>query len=206
MRVRISPGACSITCLLFDGEPEHLDKVIEVVNNPMTEVDWRSPIAFLILLVQDIGRTSEEERGVLDSVILNAELKTNSTSWDKKATIIRWPADSYKTMTSLHQCHNNLVFVSRAVDMEIDIWRKLRVMERRELKSKRPSRAPAKKRTEDILNSIEFELTYTQSRKAQIQCLKERVEVQIQLVSTVFVTLGGKICLRTFDVHHFHLY
>ncbi|KAH8755806.1 hypothetical protein F5883DRAFT_388139, partial [Diaporthe sp. PMI_573] len=109
MRVRISPGGCSITCLLFDGEPEHLDKVIEIINNPMTEVDWRSPIAFLILLVQDIGRTSEEERVVLDSVILNAELKTNSTSWDKKATIIRWPADSYKTMTSLHQCHNNLV-------------------------------------------------------------------------------------------------
>lgn len=205
MRVRTSPGGCSVTCLLFDGKPEDLNRLIDIVTNPVTEVDWGSPIAFLILLLQDIGRTSENARAKLDVDILDAEVKTNSSTWKNKAGFVGWPADSYKTMTSLHQCHNNLVFVSRAVDMEIEIWRKLGAQERRELKSSRPSRAPAKKGTEAILNCIEFELTHTQSRKAQIQCLKERVGIQIQLVSTIVVPLIGRICSQTFTCIVFSL-
>ena len=186
MRVQLIQKTHSITCLLFDCEPGDLRNIADLMVNTTADIDWRNPLAFLTLLIQSIGKTSEEKRSLLDIVIFNTELETGSTSWgDKSNLVVRWPQDSYKTMSAVHICHNNLVFVARAVEFEADLWTKLRTMAQADdWKSVLTPKDDENGRAGGlILGTIEVELAYTESRLAQIRGLEKRAEVQINLVS-----------------------
>ncbi|ROW09148.1 hypothetical protein VPNG_05772 [Cytospora leucostoma] len=149
---------------------------------------WRSPVAFLAMLVRECGRTSELKRKELDDDILGAECQTRSTLWKEPEKIpgkplARWPNDFYAATSAMHLCHNNMMFVARAVDFEIAVWKYLRLL----INTKEPLlmwlRASAgESEWVSIQDDVQFEISHTVDRKAQIECLKESIVVQVNLL------------------------
>lgn len=183
MRVRFINKSLSVTCLFFDNEPHDLNKIFRALPGLIQDhLNQRHPLAFFIMLLQDIGNTSEVKRAELDDVILFSEAKTGTTDWCSKPEIVRWLDNSSKIMGLLHICRNNLVFVSRAVEMELDTWERLRDLNQEEFTISQSVTTYAEKQEEITQQSIEFEYAYTKSRKAQIDDLKARLDVQITLV------------------------
>ncbi|KAM0741873.1 hypothetical protein ACQRIT_004730 [Beauveria bassiana] len=182
MRIRLSGPRYSSSCLLFDSDPDDL----RIITNRLVsvgEIDWQNPLGFLIMLVQDMGRTSEAKRDQLDLKILQTEIKTGSTSWgNEDGLAVRWPEDSYQTMSAMHICQNNLVFVTRAIDEEADFWRQLREMTEDEALWAALKGTIDRNQKEKILWLLECELAVTRSRQTQVRGLKERNEVQIDLI------------------------
>lgn len=86
-------------------------------------------------------------------------------------------------MTSvLHWCQNNLLFISWAVDFEIDAWARLRFIADDEKLG--PWLRPD---ADDVdwaamLDEIDFDLAHTSNWKAHVECLKDRIEIQINLM------------------------
>lgn len=187
----------STTCLLFDNDQsENLKDLNELLHNldgnSQAKAAWHNPIAFLVALTKECGRTSEYKRKGLDDKILGAEVLTKSTPWDDPDhALIQWPNDFLKTINVLHLCHNNLTFVDHAVYFETDVWEFLQQFTKEEDKALRDWRIALGANTDDAhgqanLDNILFEAGYTKNRKAQIACLKDRIHVQMDLVSTHF--------------------
>ncbi|KAM0430123.1 hypothetical protein ACHAPT_006129 [Fusarium lateritium] len=181
--MRIVPDLASVTCLLFDAQPKDFEgHTAGLIRTCPSGLEWRNPAAFLAMLLKESGRTSEEKREELDLNILKAEIQTKSTPWQdfKEAK-----NDYYEATGVLNLCHNNLVFVTRAVDAEIEGLRFLRRLTDDE------KLGPWMRGTADegewvgILDGIDFETAHTVSRRAQIGCLKERIGVQINLISNM---------------------
>ncbi|KAF9875679.1 hypothetical protein CkaCkLH20_06611 [Colletotrichum karsti] len=190
MRINLAQKNCSVTCLLLEDKRSDLRRVVNNTFAPTIGVDWRHPLAFLVTLLQDIGRTSEEKRDKLDGYIVEVEMETNTcvppprkdqpeVPFTKR---VRWPKDHYTSMGLLHKCNNQLVFAARAVNEEIDAWRQLQ----RLLEDAKPMWEGVggvdKKISAAMSNTVKFQLAHTKSRKTQIQGLKERVAVQIDLI------------------------
>ncbi|KAL6353838.1 hypothetical protein LRP88_12832 [Fusarium phalaenopsidis] len=181
MRIDLELG--SVMCLLLDARLDDLHRTVSVVNSSMAGLAWRNPVAFLAILLKGSGDSSELQRQCLDKDILDAEIRTKSTQWRHKAN--KSPNDFYEATSKLNLCHNNLVFVARAVDSDIDSWRFLRRMADDE--NLRPWLRGFIGEGEwvGVLDGIDFETAHAVSRKAQIGCLKERIEVQINLISNL---------------------
>jgi hypothetical protein len=176
--------AGSATCLLFDSHPEDLTRVVEILQNTQKqESPWYHPLAFFVILTQECGRSSEVKRKESDLEILVAEVQTQSTPWnDLNKTLIKWPKDFYQATSILHKCHNQLVFLNHAVNFEIQVWKFLQ-----QLLEDKKFPLPGKLTVEDdehqsVRDEVAFQLAYTTSRKGQISCLRDRVQVQIELV------------------------
>lgn len=182
MRVRFIHKRLSVTCLFFDSEPQDLKRIVQSFLRLVDHVKPRNPIAFFVMLLQDVGTTSEMKRAELDKVIFDTEQETGTTAWCAKPEIVHWLDNSYKIMGSLHICRNNLVFVSRAVEMKLNTWAQLQNLNRGMFDTFQSAKDYAQKRGDATQQDIEFEHAYTRSRKAQIDDLKARVDVQITLV------------------------
>lgn len=190
--MRIVPDLSSVTCVLFDANLTDLTYLADFLRgSPPGLIAGQSPIAFLAMLVRECGRTSELKRHDLDENILGTEIHTMSTMWNSPE-ILRgrylksgWSNNFYEMTNALHLCHNELMFVARAVDFEADIWKFLRSITEEEQLS--PWLRATAKHTEwiAVLDGIQFEITYTLDRKAQIGCLKDRIAVQIDRIDNM---------------------
>ncbi|KAJ3530582.1 hypothetical protein NM208_g9265 [Fusarium decemcellulare] len=181
--LRIVPSLESVTCLLFDDQEADLRRVIDLVRDSTAGLAWKNPVAFLSILLKECGRTSELKRGPLDLNLLGAEILTKSTPWKKK--LQSTPNDFLKTTGQLNVTYNNLLFVARAVDAEIDAWQFLRQMATDELLGPWLRGEASKREWNEVLDDIDFEMAHTQSRKAQIGCLKERMGIQVNVISNL---------------------
>ncbi|KAI8716399.1 hypothetical protein NCS52_00933500 [Fusarium sp. LHS14.1] len=181
--MRIDSELASVTCLLLDARLDDLRHTVGVINSSTAGLAWRDPVGFLAILLKESGSSSEMQRKCLDNDILNAEIRTKSTQWRHNAN--KSPNDFYEATSKLNLCHNNLVFVGRAADSDIDNWRFLRRMADDE--NLRPWLRGFTDEGEwvGVLDSIDFETEHAVSRRAQIGCLKERIEVQISLISNL---------------------
>lgn len=184
--MRIVPDLSSVTCVLFDANPTDLAYLAGFLRDSQPElIAGQNPIAFLAMLVRECGRTSELRRQYLDNNILDAEVQTRSTLWKslekegERYLKSGWSDDFYEATNALHLCHNELMFVARAVDFEVDVWRFLRSITREEKLIPWLMATAKKSEWTAVLDSIQFEITYTLDRKAQIECLKDRIAVQI---------------------------
>jgi hypothetical protein len=193
--MRITPSSNTVTCLLFDAQPTDLGHILEFVHNINYVSAWQTALHLLIYLTRELGHTSESKRQILDNAILGAEVQTKSTPWDDPSkALVRWPNDIHEATSVLHLCHNNLLFVGRAVGFEVDVWRWLHKLVGGSSSASRDGEVLAWLRGGDaragawaaLIDSIEFEMVHTVNRKAQIGCLKERIGVQINLVSFPF--------------------
>ncbi|KAF4490948.1 hypothetical protein CGGC5_v001635 [Colletotrichum fructicola Nara gc5] len=194
MRVRFTYQHCSVTCLFFDGLHDDLVKVIKSIEDPAADIDWSNPLAFLILVMQDVGRSSEFIRRTMDDKIVTIESTTNSASWMKDfATSHRLPTTQIqqteaplKTMTTLHLCENVMTFLGRATDAEHNAWLQVRRLVSKEQCDWLFSDARAGSRLKAHMAAIaEFEVAYNQSKKLQIRDLEQRAKVQINLVNNM---------------------
>ncbi|KAF5511568.1 hypothetical protein CGCS363_v003699 [Colletotrichum siamense] len=189
MRVRVVEKQCSITCILLEGKRHDLCRVVSKVLARTVDFDWRHPLAFLVALLRDIGQASEVKRKELDDHIVKIEMETNTCIpppvegqpeplFTKK---VCWPEDHYECIGLLDRCNNQLVFATRAVDEEIEAWRQLQgLLEDRN--SICNVEGPTNKNIQTtMLNTVKFQLTHTKSRRTQIQGLRDRVAVQIEL-------------------------
>ncbi|KAF5001048.1 hypothetical protein FDECE_11063 [Fusarium decemcellulare] len=181
--LRIIPSLESVTCLLFDDQEADLRRVIDLVRDSTTGLAWRNPVAFLTIILKECGRTSELKREPLDLNLLGAEILTKSTPWKKKLQTT--PNDFLKTTNQLNVSYNNLLFVARAVDAEIDAWEFLRQMAKDEQLGPWLRAAASKREWSEMLDDIDFEMAHTRSRKAQIGCLKERMGIQVNVISNL---------------------
>ncbi|OKL56761.1 hypothetical protein UA08_07901 [Talaromyces atroroseus] len=194
--MRITPALNTVTCLLFDAQLTDLGRIIESVHNinrdnPARLSAWKTAFQFLLFLARELGHTSESKRHALDRSILGAEVQTKSTPWDDPSrALVRWPNDIHEATSVLHLCHNNLLFVARAVEFEIDLWRWLR---RLVVGGDSKNEALLWLRGSDVragvwtalIDSIDFEMVHTMNKKTQIDCLKERIGVQINLINNL---------------------
>ncbi|KUI73521.1 hypothetical protein VM1G_08833 [Cytospora mali] len=159
--MRIVPETSSVTCLLSDAQFVDLARVVGLLRSSPPSLAWKSPLtslAFLNMLTKECGLTSELKRQDLDKVTLNAEVQPNSTLWsDPKIELEKPPGKwSNNPMLGLKRC--TLPWL-RAASGEGD-WVAL-------------------------LDDLQFELTHTVNRKAQIECLKDRISVQINLIDNM---------------------
>ncbi|KAK1856399.1 hypothetical protein CCHR01_00970 [Colletotrichum chrysophilum] len=188
--VRVVEKQCSITCLLLEGKRDDLCRVVSNILARTVDLDWRHPLAFLVALLRDIGQASEVKRKELDDHIVKIEMETNTCIpppvegqpeplFTKK---VCWPEDHYECIGLLHRCNNQLVFATRAVDEEIEAWRQLQgLLEDRNSICNVEGLANKNIQT-TMLNTVKFQLTHTKSRRTQIQGLRDRVAVQIELI------------------------
>jgi hypothetical protein len=184
--MRISLDDSSTTCLLFDNNESDLqDLILGVEREWSTKSAARNPLSILSILLTACGKTSERIRSERDLEILSAEKKTKSTPWEDPNTgRVQSPDEFVRATSILNLCHNNLVFLKRAVDFEIEVWRFLQdlitqhdVKKWWEVSLTEPDR-------QAVLDDMWFELQHTRSRKAQIACLQDRIQVQISLACT----------------------
>ncbi|KAK7729239.1 hypothetical protein SLS53_009303 [Cytospora paraplurivora] len=185
--MRIVPELASVTCLLFDAQPADLGRVVGLLRRSPPGLAWRSPVAFLAMLFKECGRTSELKRQELDDDILGAECQTKSTLWKEPEKIpgkplARWPNDFYAATSAMHLCHNNMMFVARAVDFEIAVWKHLLLMITKEPLLMWLRASAGESEWVSIQDEIQFEISHTVDRNAQIECLKERIAVQVNLL------------------------
>lgn len=198
--IRIVPDLSSVTCVLFDAKPDDLTDLAGCLrDSPPGLIAGQSPIAFLAMLVRECGRTSELKRHDLDANILGTEVHTRSTLWNSleiepgRYLKTGWSNDFYEATNALHLCHNELLFVARAVDFEVDVWHFLRSISGEEQLIPWLKATANESEWTAVLDGIQFEITYTLDRKAQIGCLKDRIAVQLDRVSahlSFYNTLG----------------
>ncbi|KAJ0381955.1 hypothetical protein COL922a_013506 [Colletotrichum nupharicola] len=192
MRVRVVEKQCSITCLLLEGKRHDLCRVVSNILARTVDLDWRHPLAFLVALLRDIGQASEVKRKEFDDHIVKIEMETNTCIpppvegqpeplFTKK---VCWPEDHYECIGLLHRCNNQLVFATRAVDEEIEAWRQLQGLLEDRNSICNVEGLVNKNIQTTMLNTVKFQLTHTKSRRTQIQGLRDRVAVQIEL--TIF--------------------
>ncbi|KAF4420161.1 hypothetical protein CGGC5_v009232 [Colletotrichum fructicola Nara gc5] len=190
MRVRVVEKQCSITCLLLEGKRHDLCTVVSNILARTVDLDWRHPLAFLVALLRDIGQASEVKRKELDDHIVKIEMETNTCIpppvegqpeplFTKK---VCWPEDHYECIGLLHRCNNQLVFATRAVDEEIEAWRQLQGLLEDRNSICNVEGLVNKNIQTTMLNTVKFQLTHTKSRRTQIQGLRDRVAVQIELI------------------------
>ena len=94
-----------------------------------------------------------------------------------------WPRSSYGAMNTLHLNQTKLLFVAQTADFEIDAWRRLRAIVENKQSILRPQEPVSQVEQLMLLDTIEYEMSHTMNRRAQIGCLRERIGVQINLVS-----------------------
>ncbi|KAF7555027.1 hypothetical protein G7Z17_g2464 [Cylindrodendrum hubeiense] len=183
---------CLATLAGNNNEPpqaaDDLDRVIKTVSGsgPASKIVRQNPLALMAMILAECGMTSESKRRDLDNYILSAEVQTRASSWeDPGKKLVRWPHDFYTVMSILHLCQNNLTFVNHAVEFEITAWEFLQkiALDKEVQKWLRASTGDGQ--WQAIRDDIDYELSHTSSRKAQIGCLRERVEVQIALIDNM---------------------
>ncbi|KAK7423522.1 hypothetical protein QQX98_000979 [Neonectria punicea] len=192
--MRICRTSSSTTCLFFDGNGDNLKRVIERVTDsgPASKLIRQNPLALMVMILLECGYTSEEKRKHLDHFILQAEVQTHASSWKgtgkpedlSRKQNVRSPADFYTVMSVLHLCQNNLMFVGHAIEFEADAWGFFRKLSNGE-EQKWFKLGSSDGQWQATRDEIDFELVHTNSRKAQIGCLKERVGVQIALINNM---------------------
>ncbi|KAH7139662.1 hypothetical protein B0J13DRAFT_558313 [Dactylonectria estremocensis] len=186
--IRVDLVSSVTTCLLFDATAKDLSRVIKKLNSsgPAFKLVRQNPLAFVVMILMECGVTSESKRSDLDQYILGAEVQTRASSWeDPGQKLVRWPHNFYSVMSVLHLCQNNLMFVNHAVEFEVSAWEFFQ-----RLASEEDVRQLLKAKTGDgawqaIRDDIDYELAHTNSRKAQIGCLRERVGVQISMIDNM---------------------
>ncbi|KAE9566789.1 hypothetical protein CGMCC3_g17063 [Colletotrichum fructicola] len=170
MRVRVVEKQCSITCLLLEGKRHDLCTVVSNILARTVDLDWRHPLAFLVALLRDIGQASEVKRKELDDHIVKIEMETN--------TCIPPPVEGQPEPLFTKK----LVFATRAVDEEIEAWRQLQGLLEDRNSICNVEGLVNKNIQTTMLNTVKFQLTHTKSRRTQIQGLRDRVAVQIELI------------------------
>ncbi|KAH7140861.1 hypothetical protein EDB81DRAFT_885565 [Dactylonectria macrodidyma] len=186
--IRVDLELSVTTCLLFDATARDLNRVIKTLNGlgPTSKLVRRNPLALIVMILVECGATSESKRSDLDKYILGAEVQTRASSWeDPNKTLVRWPHNFYSVMSVLHLCQNNLMFVNHAVEFEVAAWEFFQ-----RISSEGDVGQLLKAKTGDgawqtIRDDIDYELAHTNSRKAQIGCLRERVGVQISMIDNM---------------------
>jgi hypothetical protein len=119
--LRVNIATKSMDCLLFDYQPTDLQHVVNLIHK--SPLACKNPIALLVLLLNECGRTTEDRRQTVDDYILEAEKQTKSSLWKAPSRTL---SDDMTSRLSLH--HSTLVFVSRTVDAEIENRRFLKGM------------------------------------------------------------------------------
>ncbi|KAH7327970.1 hypothetical protein B0I35DRAFT_416227 [Stachybotrys elegans] len=181
VRVCRKPGA--VLCLLFDAFRPDAEYVASRIRGLGQSTTVKTPLTLLSTVLKACGETSEEERRIADNEILGAEVLTKSTLWnDPNTTVIRQPRDFDEAIGALHLSHNMLLFINHSIKFETDAWRFLR-----RLYTDESTPSWLKDRTtphdrQAALDEVDFEITHTVSRSAQVACLVDRVGVQTNLV------------------------
>lgn len=140
----------------------------------------------LLALLEFYSSAIEKWRDVLDKEVQAIESKTGKTSLSTRQ---RWERDPYRyefLTREIHSCNNNLVFLANISEFEkdlgefcaevMDIYVKLRA------EVTRSSTMPHCER-DQALEYLRYCTNDTKSRQRLIQCLKLRVQTQINLVS-----------------------
>ncbi|KAI8249136.1 hypothetical protein K4K58_011088 [Colletotrichum sp. SAR11_239] len=118
-----------------------------------------------------LARTaSEVKRKELDDHIVKIEMETN--------TCIPPPVEGQPEPLFTKK----LVFATRAVDEEIEAWRQLQGLLEDRNSICNVEGLVNKNIQTTMLNTVKFQLTHTKSRRTQIQGLRDRVAVQIELI------------------------
>jgi hypothetical protein len=184
--MRIDLATSSTTCLLFDNYIADLKIVLKKLEQSFQRMPiWHNPLAFLVMLARECGRTSETKRQTRDAEILRAEMASTSTLWqDPTQKKIQVPKNYYEIISVLHVCHNTLTFIDHAVAFEIDVWNFLQcLMTGKDVNDVAfLEQLWAKADSQFITDTVSYELRYTMSRKLQIAGLQNRVKVQQSLV------------------------
>lgn len=192
--LRVVPETSSITCLLFDDKRADLAQTAQILYSSLTsEAIYRNPTTLLAILIRETGRTCELSQRDLDSIIVEVEIQTGSGPWqDAKldSSPRRWHS-FHGAMSALHSSQDKLSFVAQSADFEIDAWRCLRVMADDHKQASHLGKTAFEGDHIAILNTIECEMTHTMTRRAQIGCLRERIGIQINLVSTIRTEYTG---------------
>lgn len=187
--MRYDLATSSFTCLIFDASLSDLDQTIKtILRSPSSRLVQQNPVAYMTVILQQCGLTSERRRQALDDNILGAEVLTKSTPWsDPSIAVVQRLNNFYEATSILHLSYNNLIFVYHAISFEINTWKLLRTMaEDQRVRPMLQARA-SDNEWQSMLDDIDFELGLTTCRKAQVECLKERTTIQINVVSTYFI-------------------
>ncbi|KAI1403015.1 hypothetical protein F4819DRAFT_452448 [Hypoxylon fuscum] len=185
--MRYDLATSSFTCLIFDASLSDLDQTIKtILRSPSSRLVQQNPVAYMTVILQQCGLTSERRRQALDDNILGAEVLTKSTPWsDPSIAVVQRLNNFYEATSILHLSYNNLIFVYHAISFEINTWKLLRTMaEDQRVRPMLQARA-SDNEWQSMLDDIDFELGLTTCRKAQVECLKERTTIQINVMNNV---------------------
>jgi hypothetical protein len=146
---------------------------------------WHNPLAVLILLARECGRTSEIKRQERDDEILSAEIASGSSlRTDPSKILNQVPKNYFDRIKFLHICSNTLAFIDNAVAFEIEVWNFLRhIITVKDVNSGGLLERPwIKADRQFITNIVYYEIWRIKGRKLQIVGLQDRVKVQQSLV------------------------
>ncbi|XXG98676.1 hypothetical protein Hte_005005 [Hypoxylon texense] len=153
-----------------------------ILRSSPSKLVRENPLALMTIILQQCGFTSENKRQGLDSNILSAEFMTGSTPWnDPNIAVVQKPNNFFEATSVLHLSYNNLIFVHHAINFEVNTWKHLRTMaDDQRIKPLLKARA-SDDEWHSILDEMDFELGHTTCRRGQVDCLKERTTVQIDV-------------------------
>jgi hypothetical protein len=184
--MRVDLATSSTTCLLFDNDIKDLLLLLEKMDQKFQRMPiWHNPLAVLILLARECGRTSEIKRQERDDEILSAEVASSSTLWTDPSKIPNQvPKNYYDRIKVLHVCYNTLTFIDHAVAFEIEVWNFLqRIMTAKDVNDGELLERPwIKADRQFITDIVSYEIWRIKGRKLQISGLQDRVKVQQSLV------------------------
>ena len=192
--IRVDVKSGKVLGLLFGRSEASLETIMTTTRLRAVQSD-QSPFDTMLLLLGEYGRFNEEWRAKLDRKVVSMEVRSGMTSLDTSNQQYADDVHIYEELTrDLHACNTDLTFLSDILSFEVELGafcgKVFNVFE--ELEDQRGDAPFHDYRMHRCYQQRLAYYTYdSQLRQRQTTALKMRVQGQIKLVSSHYISKKG---------------
>jgi hypothetical protein len=174
-----------VTSLLFNKNEEDLDEIIGRLRIRRKSTH-QSLLAFLAILFEQYGYSTEKLREELDEQVVAMELRTGMASLNTSRRNFSRDVPKYEAlMRDLHACNTNLIFLGAVLNFEVEFGNfcnhLFNIFEDLRRQAGYGAFHAAKARDE-FRQNLGYCLDSSRSRRNQTDALQIRIKSQINLV------------------------